>query len=150
MFSRFFIFLILLTGLCLSACSPMLSIQAQASDRLNVDEKNNSLPVSVHVYQLSNIDKFESANFDELWLNYTSILGNTLLAENEFSLNPKEERVIKFHQEKNAHYIGVVAIFRMPSNQHWRVIEKLADNVSYSGNKIYLRVEENHIFLKEK
>lgn len=126
----------------------MLSIQARASDRLNTDEQNNSLPVNVHVYQLSSVDKFESANFNELWLNFKNILGDTLLAENEFNLNPKEEKVVQFQQEKSARYIGIVAIFRTPSNQNWRIIEKLSDNISYPGKKIYLTFENNHIFLK--
>ena len=143
---RIFIFLVL--GCCLCACSKTLSIQAQGSSILNTDEKGTALPVNVHVYQLDNINKFESANFDELWLNAKGILGNTLLSEDEFTLNPDENKIIKFRQEKNTHYVGIMAIFRSPANENWRVIEEMPENISYPKKQIYLTLKDNHIFLK--
>jgi type VI secretion system protein VasD len=145
------IFLFILMTCALCACmTKTLSIHAQSSGQLNVDDQANSLPVIVRVYQLNSEGRFMSSSFNELWQNSKNALGDSLLSENEFILNPGDKKIVKFHSMENAKYIGAIGIFRTPASEHWRVIQPVSKNEPYASTHLSLRLIDNHIYVESE
>ena len=132
---RFFL-LLSLSLTALTACSTStLKITVQADDTVN-----HSLPVLIRIYTLKNTQKFNEATFRELWHNDKSILGNSLVSQQSFSIAPGATHIITLFKKSNTRFIGVVGLFCHPYNRHWRAITPMpfffGPHITISGNTV--------------
>jgi type VI secretion system VasD/TssJ family lipoprotein len=133
----------------LSACAVYpITTELQSSAILNFDEHYQSLPVKIHIYQLTENEKFINASFYDLWKHPESTLGPTLIKHQSITLNPGEKQTLKTKRKKGANFIAAMAVFRKPSTTHWKVYKKLPKAVPYIPTRLLLGLTENRIYIK--
>lgn len=117
---------IVVTALLLNACGgPTVKVQLLSAKQLNPNSQGKSLPVQVRMYTLSSDTAFKQASFKDLWKHDKAILGESLIDSKEFMLSPQTRGQICFTHNRNAHYVGIIAVYRHPKNNQWRIIEKI-------------------------
>ena len=83
----------------LTACmSTNVELDITATDNLNLNQFDEALPVVLRVYQLSDIQSFKTATFEDLWKSDKSVLSNTLITVEEKTINPAEKTKIEFER----------------------------------------------------
>ncbi|MDN3680821.1 type VI secretion system lipoprotein TssJ [Vibrio tapetis subsp. quintayensis] len=110
--------LLLLTAL-LSGCSfwgndlaPQLVINIQASANINPNVEGKPSPVEVRIYQLSDSQAFNQADFIQLYSDAQGVLkAELLIARQLASVLPSENRKEVIPMGAETKYIGVIAGF---------------------------------------
>lgn len=93
------------------------------------DMKALSVPVMVHIYQLSDKKIFSTITYQDLLDNGHSLLGDELLSEREIVIKPGSGASLKMPMEKEAKFVAVVGLFRQPNEKEgsWRLIIERED-----------------------
>jgi type VI secretion system protein VasD len=106
-----------------------VAIRLHASPNLNTDENGHPLALVARIYKLRQSAAFERAAFDGFLNahNERDLLGNDLLEVKEVTLIPGQRYEISEKVTREAYYIGVVALFRAPAEQRWRLAFEAAD-----------------------
>jgi type VI secretion system protein VasD len=99
-----------------------MNLVIEGRAELNCDERDVSLPVSLRVYQLKDIKTFESATYPQLLDDATSVLKADALNRLEVELAPRATIALNKPMDDSAQYVGIVAFFRDPSNNAWRLV----------------------------
>lgn len=109
----------------------------------------NSLPVLVRVYQLAEDSLFKEAGFYGLWKQDDKILSQTLLAKDEFSVEPNSQESIHFTKHPRARFIAIMALFREPTSAKWRVIKEVSSSwvSQYLPTFLTLSLQNNQLEL---
>lgn len=115
-----------------------LHLDFNSRGELNVDDEFLSSAVVVRIYQLKEKDKFTSATYASLVNNDVDTLGETVLERKEFILKPSSSASIDVPLNKNAAFIGIIALFRDPNliRDDWRLLVKRGDLNITSPRKI--------------
>jgi len=136
----FFILILLLTAACVIFPN---TIRLQASRQINPDALHRPLPVLVRAYGLTDPEIFSEASFRQIWEHDQKTLGNTLVNRSERTLMPGSISTIQLSRDPNIRYIAVMAIFRSPTHDRWRIITKKpvwgSVSVRLTGNRITLQ-----------
>ncbi len=136
--------LMLILTACQSSNQIQLNLQPAAFlNALNIEKK--TYPVMVRVYQLSEEGAFINASFQELWKKDAEVLGATLLNRREIMLKPNEPQQVRFAKTAQAAFVAVVALFRSPEAESWRIIQPLNHSFSLVPNQVSLRFVGNQI-----
>jgi len=144
---RKFFMLFVLCAVAGCAMHPVC-VQLHASSALNPDKNYRSLPVVAHIYQLREKAPFMRASFMTLWHTPQQTLGQSFVAQESVVLDPGETRIIRMHAAHETHYIGVTAIFREPSSEHWKVVKALTKTVPFVPEQITLHLVGNRIYVR--
>jgi len=93
-----------------------------ASTSLNTDDEGHSLALVVRVYRLKSADAFLSAPYATFATPETEKqrLGEDLVEVREILLVPGQKVDVFEKVSREASYLGVVALYREPSPQHWK------------------------------
>jgi len=130
----------------LVACSAKVKVNIFASANASLDENGKPLTVIVRVYQLTETKVFSNASFKELWKKDLKILGGGLLSREEVHMVPNSTKKLKLKKQANVKFIGVVALFRKPKDNKWRVVDAVGSGYVSKrfsqGYKITLRNNE--------
>lgn len=100
-----------------------IQINLHASKTMNVDENGRPLALVTRVYKLKQSAAFQQASYDT-FLSPTrekEVLGADLIEVKELTLVPGQRYQFDEKVSKEAYFIGVVALFRSPALQRWRV-----------------------------
>jgi type VI secretion system protein VasD len=100
-----------------------IQINLHAGQNLNVDESGRSLALIARVYKLKQNTSFQQASYDT-FLNpqkEKEALGADLIEVKEITLIPGQRYQANEKVSGEAYFIGVVALFRSPASQRWRV-----------------------------
>jgi type VI secretion system VasD/TssJ family lipoprotein len=100
--------------------SQSLPINMEAKSDINPNRDGKSLPVFVHVYQLSGKNAFNKADLRQLLETPEQALGSTFLTKNELTIRPSTEEDINLNKKSNARYLGVAAFYRKPQGNDWK------------------------------
>lgn len=100
-----------------------IAIRLHAGPNLNTDASGHPLALVARIYKLRQNAAFERAAFDGFLNVHTEreLLGNDLLEVKEVTLIPGQRYEISEKVSREASYIGVVALFRAPAAQRWRL-----------------------------
>lgn len=139
--------LLMLLACSLIGCSSSMDVYLHAAQKLNQDQQYKSLPVQVKIYQLSNQNAFNQATFRELWQADAATLGNSLLDTHTIIVNPGGTEKIKIPRKGKCNYVGIIAIFRNPQGDNWRVLHKIPSNISIFSLAIKTNLYGNKISL---
>ena len=141
-------FVAIILVLAMSACSTQLiKVCLQSSRQLNPDRHHQSLPVQLWLYQLSTPSPFQHATFWELWRDDQASLGHSLLNKTIVTVIPGHRQMISLRRVRLARYLGVVAIFRKPSGNSWRALQKLPTTYRLLSNSITVWLHNNSVRL---
>lgn len=100
-----------------------VSIRLHASDNLNTDSSGHPLALVARIYKLRQSATFQQVAY-EGFLNARTereLLGNDLLEVKEVLLVPGQRYEVVEKVSREAYFIGVVALFRAPAEQRWRL-----------------------------
>ena len=100
-----------------------IAIRLHAADKLNVDATGQPLALVARIYKLRQSAAFEQAPF-ATFLNAQAekeALGADLLEVKEITLVPGQRYEVTEKVAREAGYIGIVALFRAPAAQRWRL-----------------------------
>jgi type VI secretion system protein VasD len=100
-----------------------VAIRLHAADKLNVDASGQPLALVARIYKLRQSAAFEQAPY-AAFLNPQAekeALGADLLEVKEITLVPGQRYEVTEKVAREAGYIGVVALFRAPAAQRWRL-----------------------------
>lgn len=101
----------------------LVPLRLHASTNLNADSTGRGLSVVVKTYKLKNAHNFLQASY-ETFLDGTKekqALGNDLVEIKEILLIPGQSYSSVEKLEPDVTFLGVVALFREPSRQSWRL-----------------------------
>ncbi|WP_392563392.1 type VI secretion system lipoprotein TssJ [Orbus wheelerorum] len=106
-----------------------LHLDYTARAELNTDDKGRSSPVVIRMYQLKDAKSFESATYPLLVSNDQETLGDSLLATKEIVLKPNTSLSVDTPFDKDADYVGIMALFKEPDlkQNNWRILLKRRD-----------------------
>ena len=136
----------MLSMLILDSCAnPTITMQLTATSQINPDIRNRALPVLIRVYQLSQADSFNNATFRQLWLNDDQILGATLIKRQEIIVNPGNATTLQIVPENNAHFIGIIALYRNPKHSQWRLIHIMPGKIAAVMSAIHITISDKMI-----
>lgn len=141
------ILIVMLTMLVLSACSSTdVRVNLSASADLNSNNYNESLPVIVRVYQLSDVKQFRNATFDQLWKADELLLGSDLIDKQELTIKPNAKLDYEFVQADGAEYIAIFAMFRKAEKNSWRWLHKLDGGAVSFDTEFDIKLMNNKIY----
>jgi type VI secretion system protein VasD len=104
---------------------PPVSVLLEASERLNPDDRGNSLSTIVQVLQLKDVRRLEAAEFQDVWQRPKEVLEQDLLATDELNLEPGQSVTRQLSRDPDANFVVVLGVFRRPAGQVWRSIQRL-------------------------
>jgi type VI secretion system protein VasD len=106
-----------------------LVMRLHAAEKLNVNDKGQSLALVARIYTLKQTAGFDSAPFDS-FLDPAAekrVLGADLLEVKEVTLVPGQHLELNEKISREAGYVGVVALFHAPAAQRWRLVFPVAE-----------------------
>jgi len=143
--------MVLVSGMVASCGSSKLNyeLSLDASNRCNLSEMGQAVPVTVRIYTLQDRSRFEQATFQELWKTDYEYLGKDLLHRKEITLRPssKEPVMLTVDPEDNEKFIGIMVLFREYQAGIWRrviPIEK-PGMLTFGDPEFLLRCDNNVI-----
>ncbi|MYM85609.1 type VI secretion system lipoprotein TssJ [Rugamonas sp. FT82W] len=100
-----------------------VAIRLHASQNLNAGAGSQPLALAARIYKLRQTAAFQQMPFDGFLSAHgeRELLGNDLLEVKEVMLIPGQRYEIVEKVTREAYYIGVVALFRSPAEQRWRL-----------------------------
>jgi type VI secretion system protein VasD len=100
-----------------------LALHLHAAPRLNVDVRGRPLALLLRVYTLRGTGAFEQAPYAAFLSPQAErdALGADLLDARDVTLVPGQRLDLEQTVAREAGYLGVVALFRAPAHQGWRV-----------------------------
>ena len=98
-------------------------MKLHAGENLNAGADDLPLALVVRIYKLTQSGAFQQATYDTFLSpqKEKEVLGAELLEVKEITLIPGQHYEVTEKVTKEAYYIGVVALFRAPAAQRWRV-----------------------------
>jgi len=115
-----------------------------ASERVNVDARSRSTPVVVRLYQLKSTAAFDAADFFSLFERDQQVLGDTLVAREEWVLQPGQVLKLDPREVEGVKELAVFAAFRDIDRAAWRATVPIVNNRT---NEIAVRIEDNRVVL---
>jgi len=100
-----------------------VAIRLHAAERLNVDPGGQPLALVARIYKLRQRAAFDSAPYAAFLSPQAEkdALGSDLLEVKEVTLVPGQHYEVAEQVTREAGYLGVVALFRAPAPQRWRL-----------------------------
>lgn len=104
-----------------------LHLDFNAREALNTDANDMSalsVPTMVRVYQLRDSKAFEQLDYQSLLVDGDASLKVDLLSSREVVVKPGTGALLNMPMEKEAKFVAVVGLFRMPDTQKnsWRLV----------------------------
>ena len=116
---------------------PDLSVEVTATKDVNRDASGRGLPVVVRLYELRTEGAFAAADFFSLYEKESATLGPSLIAREEVTLAPGQQRLVTRLLSPEAKQLGVLAAFRDIDRAAWRALVTLTPDQS---NAVQVRV----------
>lgn len=98
----------------------VVTLNIYAADNINPNERGNTRPVVVRLYQLKNDVRMENATYDEILLKDKDTLGDDLAKVDEVTVFPNDLVQVRFERIKEATVLAGVALFRSPKGNSWK------------------------------
>ena len=102
-----------------------VELELESSDRVNRDEKGESLPTVIRLYQLVDLSAMQSATFDDIWERSDETLGETKAGKPiSLTIYPGQIMVQRIKRNPAADFLVGAAVFRKPIGGAWRTIDE--------------------------
>lgn len=103
--------LFLLAALVFSACSSKVDIKINNYEKSNLNNRQDDVPLTLVVYQLKDIKKFEQASDIDLFAREDGVLGKDKIDSIKMQIAPKDNIIAVKVEDKEVPYICVLAFF---------------------------------------
>lgn len=121
--------------LLFSACSSTTSVKINNIENSNLNNRFDDVPLTIIVYQLKDIKKFEEANDLDLATREDGVLGKDKVDSIKLQIAPKDNIIAVKIKDKEVLYVGVFALFSNPAKKITKAWAKIEDASGFWGNK---------------
>lgn len=97
-----------------------VTLDIYGANNINPNENGNPRPVVIRLYQLVSDLNLANARYDDVLLQPDKVLGKDVVKVDEVSVFPNDHVRVKFERDKQAAYLGGVALFHEPRGQSWK------------------------------
>ncbi len=97
-----------------------VTLDIYAAGNINPNENGNPRPVVIRLYQLVSDLNLANARYNDVLNNPDKVLGKDVLKVDELSVFPNDHVRVKFERNKEAAFLGGVALFHGPKGQSWK------------------------------
>jgi type VI secretion system protein VasD len=101
--------------------TPVKATLVAAAD-VNPDIEGHPAPIVVRIYELKEEGAFNNADYFKLVDREQEALGASLIAREEYELQPGETRAWELRIPPEAHFLGVAAGYRDLANSRWKAL----------------------------
>lgn len=107
-----------------------IPLRLHAGANLNQGKHKQALAQVIKIYHLRSADRFEQTSFNSFLStkDEEQALGSDLLDSRELLLLPGQHYETRENVSAEVRYIGIVAFFRQPAPQRWRVAYSTEDS----------------------
>ena len=127
-----------------------LKLEFVVDKNVNPDESEKASPVYLRMYELTNTQSFENADFIDIYEQDEKILGKALLGKRKLKrFVPGEVRTESFVLNKKTRYVALYGeFFKFRDSRYKVVFPVTASNLI--RNKVKISVSENNIVILEE
>ena len=106
-----------------------LHLDLSAREGANKNAQGIALSTVVRIYQLKDRKAFDSANYQSVFEQDSTVVKTDLLAQKDVLIRPGESVTVDIPLEKEAQYVAVAGMFISPeqSEDSWRVVLRRED-----------------------
>ncbi|MFS6817451.1 type VI secretion system lipoprotein TssJ [Citrobacter meridianamericanus] len=106
-----------------------LHLDLCAREAANKNAQGVALSTVVRIYQLNDRKAFDSANYQSLFAQDSTVVKEDLLAQKDVWVRPGESVTVDIPLEKETQYVAVAGMFIAPdrSEDSWRVVLRRED-----------------------
>ncbi|AWV25446.1 type VI secretion system-associated lipoprotein [Citrobacter youngae] len=106
-----------------------LHLDLSAREAANKNAQGIALSTVVRIYQLKDRKAFDSANYQSLFAQDSTVVKADLLAQRDVQVRPGESVTVDIPFENEAQYVAVAGMFISPdqSEDSWRVVLRRED-----------------------
>ena len=106
-----------------------LHLDLSAREAANKNAQGIALSTVVRIYQLKDRKAFDSANYQSLFAQDSTVVKADLLAQKDVRVRPSESVAVDIPFENEAQYVAVAGMFISPdqSEDSWRVVLRRED-----------------------
>lgn len=106
-----------------------LHLDLSAREAANKNAQGIALSTVVRIYQLKDRKAFDSANYQSLFAQDSTVVKADLLAQRDVRVRPGESVTVNIPLENEAQYVAVAGMFISPdqSEDSWRVVLRRED-----------------------
>ena len=106
-----------------------LHLDLSAREAANKNAQGIALSTVVRIYQLKDRKAFDSANYQSLFAQDSTVVKADLLAQRDVRVRPGESVTVDIPLENEAQYVAVAGMFISPdqSEDSWRVVIRRED-----------------------
>jgi type VI secretion system VasD/TssJ family lipoprotein len=121
----------------LAACGGPSKVYLQGVKPLNENDRKESTPVDVRLYQLKDDSKFNQATIEKLWTDDKTVLGDDLVAVKVVTVFPgsaeeREKEVELGELPASVRFVGVFALYPKEDGKGPRKVTLAADRAGKS------------------
>ena len=100
-----------------------VELRLEAGPRINLDSRGEPLSVVVRTYQLKDLAEFSKLTVEKASSDRpaSELVGQDLVSSAEYTVVPGTTSIKTESLKADAQYLAVVALFRQPDPQFWRV-----------------------------
>ncbi len=103
---------------------PWIEARIEASSDLNPDRQGRPSPLVVRLYELKSTSSFKDSDFFSLYEHDVSVLGEDMVAKEEFQFVPGETQRLTRELQPETRFIGLLAAYRKLESARWRATLK--------------------------
>ncbi|MCX2683780.1 type VI secretion system lipoprotein TssJ [Campylobacter sp. MIT 21-1685] len=127
--------LILVLCLLFMACSNTVSVKISNIEKSNLNNRLDDVPITLMIYKLENIEKFENASDEDLITREDGVLGKDKIDSIKLQIAPKNEIVAIKVDDKEVPYIGILALFANDTKKVTKIWAKTKDASGFWSEK---------------
>lgn len=97
-----------------------VTVKITTTGDVNKNLDGEPSPTVIVLYQLVDIDLFNSADFFNLYQNPKTVLNNELIDQRQIIVTPNQPKTVTLQINNGTQYLGVLAAFNDITNSQWR------------------------------
>lgn len=118
-----------------TACSSTISVKINNTENSNLNNRFDDVPLTVIVYQLKDIKKFEEASDLDLATREDGVLGKDKIDSIKLQIAPKDSVIAAKVSDEEVLYVGVFALFANATKKITKAWAKIGDASGFGSNK---------------
>jgi type VI secretion system protein VasD len=97
-----------------------VTLKITTTGDVNKNLEGEPSPTVIVLYQLVDVDLFNSADFFNLYQNPKTVLNDELIDQRQIIVTPNQPKTITLQINNGTQYLGVLAAFNNITNSQWR------------------------------
>lgn len=102
-----------------------VTVKITTTGDVNKNLDGEPSPTVIVLYQLVDVDLFNSADFFNLYQNPKTVLNNELIDQRQIIVTPNQPKTVTLQINNGTQYLGVLAAFNDITSSQWRQTVKV-------------------------